>query len=197
MGQTRKEPITIEQLAANLSNYAIDREDLKALLQTIPAKNDLNMGTVEYELQILRTLSVGWAISFYMTQQPDKNRVSLLFWEEIRQVAAKISTLLETTSGQAVDYFNILKIRLDLYVRAMQTNPDEASEPTAVMGPAFAAACNAPHNPIAILVGTKMFTLCLGGVKSYLDCLEIESDPKNNRKPDQGSGQKHRQESDK
>jgi hypothetical protein len=175
MGQTQKKSIIVEELAINLSTYAIDREDLKALLQTIPEKNDLNMATVEYELQILRILSVGWAISFYMAQQPGKKRVSLLFWEEIRKVATKISTLLETTSGQAIDYFNILKQRLDLYVRAMQKNPDGSSEPTAVMGPAFAAACNAPHNPIAILVGTKMFTLCLGGVKSYLDSLEIES----------------------
>lgn len=175
MGQTLKKQITVEQLTTNLSTYAIDRDDLKSLLQTIPEKNDLNMATVEYELQILRILSVGWAISFYMAQQPVKKRVSLLFWEEIRQVAAKISTLLETTSGRGIDYFEILKQRLDLYVRAMQTNPDGANEPTAVMGPAFAAACNAPHDPIAILVGTKMFTLCLGGVKSYLDCLEIES----------------------
>lgn len=187
MGQTQKKPITIEQLASNLSTYAIDREDLKALLQTIPEKNDLNIGTIEYELQILRILSVGWAITFYMAQQPGKNRVSFLFWEDIRQVATKISTLLETTSGQAIDFFSILKERLDLYVRAMQTNPDEANEPTAVMGPAFAEACNSPDNPIAILVGTKMFTLCLGGVKSYLDCLEIKSNSKNNQEPRQKS----------
>ncbi len=175
MGRTLKKPITVEELATNLSTYAIDREDLKALVQTIPRENDLNMATVEYELQILRILSVGWAISFYMAEQPGKQRLNLVFWEQIREVSTKISTLLETTSGQTIDYFSILKERLDTYVSAMQSNPDQASEPTAVMGPAFAAACNAPQDPIAILVGTKMFTLCLGGVKSYIDSLEIEA----------------------
>ncbi|ACN15449.1 hypothetical protein HRM2_23540 [Desulforapulum autotrophicum HRM2] len=175
MGQTQKKTIAIEALATNLSTYAIDRDDLKALVQTIPKENDLNMATVEYELQILRILSVGWAIAFYLPQHPDKERLSLLFWEQIREVATKISTLLATTSGQSIDYFSILKERLDGYVRAMQSNPDQASEPTVVMGPAFATACNCPQDPIAILVGTKMFTLCLGGVKSYIDSLEIET----------------------
>lgn len=175
MGRTKKKPITVETLAKNLANYAIDREDLKELLNTLPEKNDLNMATLEYELQLLRILSVGWAISFYLPGTPEKKSLSLLFWEHIREIATNISTLMEATSGQTIDYFNILKERLDVYVKAMQTNQGQAAEPTVIMGPAFAVVCNAPGNAFAILIGTKMFTLCLGGVKAYIDSLEIES----------------------
>jgi len=177
MGRSKKEPISVEELANNLATYAIDREELKQLIQAIPQENDLNMATLEYELQILRILSVGWAISFYMPQTPEKKSLSLIFWENIKEISTSISTLMETTTGQTIDYFTILKERLDVYVKAMQENQESASEPTAIMGPAFANACGVPENAIAILIGTKMFTLCLGGVKEYLESVEITPIP--------------------
>ena len=175
MGRAKKEPISIEELANNLATYAINRDELKQLIQVIPQDNDLNIATLEYELQILRILSVGWAISFYIPQSPDKKRLSLNFWENIKEISTNISTIMESTTGQTIDYFTILKERLDVYVKAMQENQDGASEPTAVMGPAFANACGVPENAIAILIGTKMFTLCLGGIKEYLESLEIKT----------------------
>ena len=83
----------------------------------------------------------------------------------------------ETTTGKAVDYFSILKERLDHYVKYMQKNPAQSTEPTAVMGPAFARACLADDNAVAVLLGTKMFTLCLGGVREYLNVVEILPTP--------------------
>jgi len=177
MGRSKKEPISVEELANNLTTYAIDREELKQLIQAIPQDNDLNMATLEYELQILRILSVGWAISFYMPKTPEKKSLSLIFWENIKEISTSISTLMETTRGQTIDYFTILKERLDVYVKAMQENPDGASEPTTIMGPAFAGACGIPENAIAMLIGTKMFTFCLGGVKEYLESVEITPIP--------------------
>jgi len=175
MGRAKKEPISIEELARNLATYAIDREEIKELIRSIPGKNDLNLATVEYELQIMRILSIGWAISFYMPEKSGKKSLSLLFWEHIREISTSISNLMENTTGRSIDYFMILKERLDIYLSAMQKNPDNASQPTVIMGPAFASACCVPGNPMAILIGTKMFTLCLGSVKAYMDSVKIET----------------------
>ncbi len=170
-----EDKISVEKLAQNLAGFAIDRTDLKELMAAIPEENTLNMTTVEYELGILKILSVGWGIAFYMAAT-DKNKAPLTeaYWETIREISQNISVLTETTTGNRIDYFNILKERLDIYVGQMQSNPTRASEPTAVMGPVFARACKSPDDPMAILTGTKMFTLTLGAVKEYLAAVNIE-----------------------
>jgi hypothetical protein len=175
MNGSQNDPISIQQLARNLASFAIDRTDLKELLAAIPEDNDLNLNTVEYELGILKILSVGWAIAFYMAAT-DKNKTPLTesFWEMIQEIAQNISTLTETTTGTQVNYFAILKERLDTYVKEMQETPDQTTEPTAIMGPAFARACRAQDDPMAVLTGTKMFTLTLGAVKEYLASVKIQ-----------------------
>ncbi len=169
------EKISVEELARNLTSFAIDRTDLGELMAALPEGNKLNMTTVEYELGILKILSVGWAIAFYMAAS-DKNKSPLTetYWKMIREISQNISSLTETTTGTQIDYFNILKERLETYVGQMQTNPDQASEPTAVMGPVFAQICESPDDPMAILTGTKMFTLTLGAVKEYLTVVNLE-----------------------
>ena len=168
--------LTVEMAAQNLATFAIDRTDLKALMAALPGENTLNMTTLEYELGILKILSVGWGIAFYMAAT-DRNKAPLTtaYWEMIREISQNISTLTETTTGTSIDYFNILKERLDTFVAQMQDNATGATEPTAVIGPAFARACGSPDDPMAILTGTKMFTLTLGAVKEYLDAVRIEA----------------------
>jgi len=167
--------LSIEKLAQNLAGFAIDRTDIKELLAALPRENNLNMTTLEYELGILKILSVGWGIAFYMAAS-DQNKAPLTetYWKMIQEISQNISTLTETTTGTQIDYFNILKERLNTFVEQMQENPSGAAEPTAVMGPAFASACGCPDDPMAILTGTKMFTLTLGSVKEYLTAVHIE-----------------------
>jgi hypothetical protein len=176
MGNDKKKQIlTIQQLAQNLATFAIDRRDLKELLAAIPENSAVNITTIEYELQLLKILSVGWAISFFMPAS-DKNKAALseVFWENIREVAEKISTLTETTSGTKIDYFDILKERLNTYLKVLQNTQDDIENPAEIMGPAFAVACNAPNEAVAVLTGTKMFTLTLGAVKEYLAMIIID-----------------------
>ncbi|MCD4677822.1 MAG: hypothetical protein K8S18_17780, partial [Desulfobacula sp.] len=68
-----KETLTIQNLAQDLAAFAIDRTDLKELLAAIPENSDSNLTAIEYELQILKILSVGWGISFFMPAT-DKNK---------------------------------------------------------------------------------------------------------------------------
>ena len=174
MGQTKKESLTIEELAENLATFAINRDELKMLLQAIPENMDLNLTTVEYELQILKILSVGWAISFYMPEGEYKIKLVQLFWEHIREISSSISNFTGTSTGRAIDYFAILKERLDLYLQEMEKIPKGCNDPSCVMGPAFAFACKSDNNAAAILTGTKMFTMSLGGVREYLDAVKIK-----------------------
>ena len=173
--QNKTQNITIQELAGNLAAFAIDRTELKELMAAIPEENHLNMTALEYELQILKILSVGWALAFFMPAS-DSNKAPLtrIFWENIRDISDKISTMTRTASGQEIDYFNILKQRLDTYLKVMQDNSDDSASPAAVMGPAFASACKCENNAVAILTGTKMFTLTLGAVKEYLNTVKID-----------------------
>ena len=176
MGQKKKENLTVQQLAQNLATFAVDRTDLKELLATLPENGTLNLTIIEYELQILKILSVGWAISFFMPAT-DKNKKPLtqIFWESIRQISQNISTLTQTTTGKNIDYFEIIKERLNTYLKTMQDNPDEAQNPANIMGPAFANVCKCDNEPIAVLTGTKMFALTLGAVKEYLNAVKIDN----------------------
>ena len=169
------QPLTTEKIAQNLATFAIDRTDLKALLSAIPADSTVNRTTVEYELQLLKILSVGWAISFFMPAS-DKNKgpISEMFWECIREISNNISNLTLTTTGQEIDYFETIKERLNTYLSVMQQNPGDTQNPAAVMGPAFAEVCKSKGDAVAILTGTKMFTLTLGAVKEYLNTVQID-----------------------
>ncbi|MDT8378663.1 MAG: hypothetical protein RQ739_07210 [Desulfotignum sp.] len=172
--------LTVEETAQNLAAFAVDRTDLKTMLKSLPAESSLNRVTLEYELGILKILAVGWGISFYMPVS-DRNKpvLSESFWQVIQEFSQNISTLTETSTGQQIDYFNILKERLDIYVTQMQQASGDTMDPSAVMGPAFARTCGCPDNPVAMLTGSRMFALTLGGVKEYLAAVKIKP-PKHN-----------------
>jgi len=181
MEPSKKERLSVEKIAQDLATFAIDRTDLKELLASLPPESSVNVTAVEYELQILKILSTGWGITYFMpATEKHKQTVNTLYWEFVREISQNISTLTETTTGKSIDYFNILKERLDTYLVEMQENPSSETDPAAVMGPAFAKACKSPDNPIAILTGTKMFTLTLGSVKEYLKSVEIDDSKKPN-----------------
>lgn len=174
MKAQNKDTLTIETLAQNLASFAIDRTDLKELISSLPKENDLNNNAVEYELGILKILSTGWGISFFMAEDKNKELLTQHFWEMIQEISKNISELAQTTTGIQVNYFDILKERLNIYVKKMQENPDQTINPALIMGPAFAMICGAPDNALTILTGTKMFTLTLGAVKEYIHSVHID-----------------------
>ena len=175
METTPNQSLTVQQLARNLAEFALDRTDLKELLAALPRETGLNLTAVEYELGILKILSVGWGISFFMEgSDPNKGPVTTFFWETVQEISRNISSLMETTTGTRVDYFGILKERLETYVEEMQKNTEKALDPAVVMGPVFARICGSPDNAMAILVGTKMFTLTLGAIKEYIHSIHIQ-----------------------
>ena len=175
MEHEKKEILTLQKLAQNLATFAIDRTDLKELLAAIPENSAPNLTAIEYELQILKILSVGWAISFFIPiTNKNKSPLTRTFWELVREISKNISALTKTTTGLSIDYFEVLKERLNTYLEAMKGNSDETQNPAAIIGPVFARACKCESDTFAILTGTKIFTLTLGAVKEYLTDVKID-----------------------
>ena len=58
--------LTVDQVAENLSAFAIDRADIKSLLGTIPEGHPVDLNRLEYELAILKILECGgWGACFF------------------------------------------------------------------------------------------------------------------------------------
>ncbi len=175
MGQIRKEGITLDKFGENLSVFAVNRDDVKDFVKGLPEKCAINPVTLEYELQILKIISVGWALSFYMPESdPDKKPLTHIFWNHIRGISKNISDLTNLTTGNKIDYFEILKTRLDTYVKALSDNRDADTGAASIIGLTFAEKCNCSDNAIAVLNGAKMFTITIGSVKEYLNAVDIE-----------------------
>jgi hypothetical protein len=172
MENSETETPEIKKAGEDLFNFAIDREDVKWLMAHLPEEADIKPNTVEYELQILKIISVGWSISYYLENSPLKNRLLELYWQTIYEFSKSISETTGMMTGQDIDYFQILKDRLDFYVEAMAQKPD-APEPAAVIGPEFARTCGNVNDIFTFMTGSKMFIATIGRVKEYLDAIEM------------------------
>ena len=73
-------------------------------------------------------------------------------------------------TGHDIDYFQILKERLDMYVDAMSQKSD-APEPAIVIGPEFARTCGNVDDVFTFMTGSKRFIAAISRVKNYLEVL--------------------------
>jgi hypothetical protein len=162
----------IEHAAEDLFHYAIEREDTKWLLNRLPAEAAVKPAAVEYELQILKIISVGWSISFFLEEWPEKEQLAAIFWEAVREFAQSLSTTTEMMTGQSIDYFQVLKDRLDGYLEALRRHP-EVRNPEAVIGPEFARRCGNADDLFAVYTGGRMFHGATGRVREYLQAANL------------------------
>ncbi len=163
----------IEKAGEDLISFAIDREDVKLLMAQLPEEAEIKRGTVEYELQILKIISVGWSISYYLENSSHKNQLLELYWNAVYELSQSISTTAGLMIDNDIDYFQILKDRLDVHVDAIAKNPDASEEPAAVIGPEFARSCGDVDDIFTIMTGSKMFIATIGGVKEYFESIML------------------------
>jgi hypothetical protein len=72
---------TIEQAGEDLFNFAIERDDVKWLIAGLAKESTVKRTSVEYELQLLKIISVGWSISYFLEGTPKrKTSLSQIFW---------------------------------------------------------------------------------------------------------------------
>jgi hypothetical protein len=163
----------IEQAAEDLFNFAVDREDIKELVVGLHEAADIKRTSVEYELQILKIISVGWAIPYYLENSPHKSIIGACYWQAIQEFSQNLSETFGLVVGQQIDYFQILKERLDMYVNALQRQQD-APEPAVIIGPEFADVCGNRNDVFTVMTGSRMFIATIGSVKQYFDSLGIK-----------------------
>ncbi len=169
----------INQAAEDLITFAVDRDDVKTLLTALPENADSDPGKVEYELAILRIITAGWSISYFLAHSALRHQLAELYWEAIREFSQNISVSAGLLAGKDIDYFQVLKDRLSGYVKAMEQKHD-AREPAAVIGPEFARLCGNGDDTHLILAGTRMFIAVMASVKAYLNALKAPAVPGEN-----------------
>ena len=154
--------------AQALFDYAVDREDVKWLMGQLHANADVNRHTVEYELQALKIVSVGWSIAYHLENTAVKTPLLEDFWTAVQHYAQSLSQTTGLMIGQDIDYFQILRERMDTYLATMAQS-DAKTDPAAVIGPAFAGNCGNAEDLFTHVIGAKMFMSVVGRVKTYLD----------------------------
>jgi hypothetical protein len=172
MNNVEKEQSGIEKAGEDLFEYAIDREDVKWLMAQLSMQADIRRTTVEYELQILKIVSVGWSTSFYLENMLQKTRLSESYWQTISDYSRSLSETTGLMIGQDIDYFQTLKDRLDMYVAAMSRRP-ESLEPAVIIGKEFARICGNADDLFTFMTGSKMFISTTSRVKAYLQTIEL------------------------
>jgi hypothetical protein len=168
MTENENTPDDIARAGELLFQYAIDRGDMNTILDGLPLAAPEKRGNWEYEIQLLRIISVGWAIAFFLADDGPKTELGQQFWEQVRTFSATLSTSASLTVGSDVDYFDTLKNRLDDYVGALDA-AGKIPEPAMAIGPAFAEICGGKGDACAILAGTKMFAHTISAVREFLD----------------------------
>ena len=167
MENSEEKKSEIEKAGEDLFEFAIDREDVKWLMAHLSGAADVKRNTVEYELQILKIVSVGWSISYHLENSPCKKGLSELYWMAIHEFSRNLSETTELLAGCDIDYFQILRERLDTYVKAMSEKP-EGTEPVAAIGPEFAKTCGNADDIFVQMTGSKMFASVIANVRRYL-----------------------------
>ena len=172
MERSEEKKTGVEKTGEDLFNFAINREDIKTLMTHLSEEADIKRGKVEYELQILKIISIGWSISYYLENGAQKNQLLESYWQAVHEFSQSISTTTGLMIGNDIDYFQILKERLNIYVAAITQKP-KAPEPAVIIGPEFARTCGNMDDVFTVMTGSRMFITTIGSVKEYLDTIEL------------------------
>ena len=172
MAAKANENTNLEKVCENLVNFSVDRDDLNRLMAMLPEDEAVKRVTVEYEIPLLKIVSVGWTIAYYMENRPEKKALLESFWKAIDEFSKSLSDVTNLTTGADINYFHMIKERVDTYVQALNMQPD-VKDPAAVIGPTFAGICNTPDNIHVIMTGNRVFNAAIIGVKEYLSHINI------------------------
>lgn len=165
----------IDAAAEDLFHFAIDREDVKWLVASLQEDSSADRNTVEYELQILKIIFVGWGISYALQDLPHRQELAERYWKIVYEFSQKISATTGLMTSREIDYFQIVRLRLDKYLAAMQQ--DSSADPTGIIGREFALFCDDAEDIFTALTGSKLFTSAIGRVKEYLETATLDKPP--------------------
>ena len=162
----------IDKTCDELFQFAIDRGDVSRLMDGLPVSSDVFRATVEHELQILRIISVGWSLSYYLPAGSLKTELTTLFWQSLHEFSKDLALTTKFLIHQDIDFFTSVKNRFDEYLGEMKKKVD-APEPAVVIGPEFARVCGDAENVHTVMAGSRMFIGTVSEVKTYLERLKL------------------------
>lgn len=177
-----QDPVSIQEIGESLASYSLDRESVLFALSRLPEEPAFNRTAIEYEIQLLKILSVGWSISYFMEDHSEKDPLIKKFWDVLFEFSKNLSCITSLTIGKEVDYFRALKERIDIYLKALAEAP-LVKDPASVIGPTFAVLCGYTDNVHVIMAGNRIFHMALEGVKHFLES-EFASAPDLSEAPD-------------
>ena len=170
MGYANHPPLPLPATVEGLFDFAIGREDVKWLVANLPTACTADRITVDYELQILKIIFVGWAISFCLGNHPRRQELAEEYWKAVYEFSRNLSHTTGLVVGKDINYFQTLQHRLDTYLAAIQQTSD--TEPAAVVGRQFAKACGNEEDIFTALAGSKLFVSAISRVQQYLSSVE-------------------------
>jgi hypothetical protein len=173
MTQNNTEKSHVKQAGEDLFNFALNREDVKFFVENLPPGTKCQPTAVEYELQLLKIITTGWALSFFLENDERRDRLAEHFWHLVREFSAGLSETTGLMTGHNIDYFQVIKERLDTYVDALAEKP-ETTEPAVVIGPVFAGLCGDGDDIYSVMTGSRMFKITLARVQEYLDTVTLD-----------------------
>ena len=168
MTSSFQHPVSIQEIGESLANFSLDRESVLFALTRLPDEHSIDRVAIEYEIQLLKILSVGWGISYFMEDHSEKSPLIKKFWDVLFEFSKNLSSVTSLTIGKEVDYFLALKERIDIYLKALAEVP-HVKDPASVIGPTFARLCGSTDNVHVIMAGNRIFHLSLEGVKNFLE----------------------------
>ena len=164
--------VSLSQATEQLTEFAVEREDLKILLQILPDDAGLDKTALEYEFQFLKIVCTGWAISYFMEDSTTRTQLAESFWMGIKDFSETISQLASTSAGVDISYFDVLKERADIYIKALNMDSSE-SDPALAIGLMLAEICGCQEQSLIVTSGRRIFNVTLAGMKSYLASIKI------------------------
>ena len=156
----------LDPVTEGLFNFAIDREDVKWLVENLPAGTEAEANTVEYELQLVKIIFVGWAILYALEESPFRQALAEQYWQAVHELAANVSHTTGLMIGKEVDYFAAMRERLDRYLGSLQR--DNGADPAGVVGREFALCCGVPDDLLTAMTGSRLFVSTLSRVREFL-----------------------------
>lgn len=165
---------TVNRAVDVLTGIATNREIIKRELAKLPVDDPgFSKTTVEYELQLLRIVFTGWALSYFIGDHPLKNELAEAFWFSVHAFAKQVSTMASvSTPDKTIDYFEAIRERAQCYTEAMNTGISEA-DPAIVVGAVFLKLCGDVDAQAIADAGKQVFVNTLNTVKLYLDTVTI------------------------
>lgn len=158
----------IDTIADLLFDFAIDRDDIKWSLSQLPEALSTSYHRIDYELQLLKIVTTGWSVSVHLANDPGKEPLAQTFWGKILEFSKELSDTTELMTGCDVDYFELLKERLDDYV-AVIAGQAKGAEPAPFIGIRFAELCKMPDELSVSLAGSRIFNTIVLRVGKFLE----------------------------